>query len=107
MLILTPPFLPLTASDALVNTIEASLKIAEAVQSLLAWMRGGIKDSEPQLNILGALDLEDQVTGDRKKMWSELVPASQPVTPQAPNYIMQTAPEQVQVPQTPNTETPP
>ena len=62
-------------------------------------------NSAPHLNILEAMDLEDKVTGYYKKMWSELVPASQPVTPQAPNYIMQTAQEQVQALQTPKKET--
>ena len=103
--LLTPPLLPPTEFYALVKTIATSLTLTEEVRTLLAWMRRGIMDSVPYLNILGDLEPEDKVTGNRKKMWRELVPASQQVTPQAPNYNMQTAQVQVQAPHTPKKET--
>ena len=93
--LLTPTIISPSAAYALVKTRAASLHITEAFQPLLAWLMIGIKEAAPCLDTLGALDLEDQVTGIQKNMWRGLAPVPPPAAPNAPNSIMQAAPVQV------------
>ena len=94
--LLTSPFLPPTETYALVKPRSESLQITEAVQTLFTYLKIGIKETEPYLNTFGVLDLEDQVTGNRKKMCRDLLLLPPPASYQAPNYIMKEAPAQVQ-----------
>ena len=77
------------------------------MQPLLACLHGVLKEAAPNLNTLGALDIEDHITGDCKKMWHDLVPAGKTSSPQAPTYIMQAAPAPGRAPQTTKKETSP
>ena len=81
----------LEGTIALIHARAGERNMNTAVQTLITYMRGCLKATTPGVPSLGGLDLEDHLTGARKRLWRELVPENPPPTPQGPTYIMNTS----------------
>ena len=68
LMLLKPPFLPPTLVYSLVNSRVTSLHLIESMQLQLTWIRGGLKDSAPNLNTLRALYLHYSIADNFKKI---------------------------------------
>ena len=69
--LLKPPFLsPPAACDPIKARVDP-LNFTAALHPLLAWIQGIPKYAVPGVSILGALDLEDHITGGRRRLWRQ------------------------------------
>ena len=86
--LLNPPLISPTAAYSLLNARDTSIQIIYSLQPLLSYLKGVLNDTEPWINTLGALALEDHIMGEPNNMWQYLVLAAQPATSQSPTYII-------------------
>ena len=69
----------------------AALKIPEAVQPLLTWIRGYLADIVLEICSLGDLDLEDRLTRRRRIILRDIVPEAPPQYQAKTTYVTQAA----------------
>ena len=82
------PFISPTAAYSFIKDIAAALKLITAVQTLITWLRGFLKDAEKGIARLGALDLEDHISNRRRKTLKDLVPEAPTQSQMQKTYVI-------------------